>query len=151
MDADDFHMGTRVLADGDSVLVFGSLRHGHDSSAFVARVAADRIHDPAAYTYWHPGDAQWYNHLDQAGSLGECAPDYSVSYNPHLGGALMSYVDGCTKMLMLRSAADLVGPYSEPQKVGRVPFEPASELVYLAFEHDRWAADGGRRIYLSYC
>lgn len=151
VDADDFHMGTRVLAVGNTVLVFGSLRRDQDTSAFVARVAPGQIDDPAAYTYWHPDDAQWYAQLDQAGSLGDCAPDYSVSYNPYLGQALMTYVDGCTKTLMLRSAADLIGPYGQPQKVGRVPFEPTSELVYLAFEHDHWAADGGRRIYLSYC
>jgi len=32
-----------------------------------------------------------------------------------------------------------------------VPHRPASEVVYIGFEHARFQEDGGRVIYASYC
>jgi hypothetical protein len=34
---------------------------------------------------------------------------------------------------------------------GRLPHSPASELIYLGFEHPRFARDGGQRVVVSYC
>jgi hypothetical protein len=150
-EAEDFHFGTQVLKAGKDVYVFGSLRKDFQSWAIVARAGADQITNPLAYEYLHSQQPEWRHGLEEACSLGECAADYSVSYNTYLGKYMMVYVDGYRKTLMLRTADELIGPYTPSQKVGRVPYEPASELVYLAFEHPKFRAKDGERVYVSYC
>ncbi len=149
--AEDFHFGVQVIGDGEDVYVFGSLREGHQVRAILARVKADRITEPAAYEYLCSPQPDWHPDLGQACALGESAPEFSVSFNPYLGKYLLAYVDGPRKTLMLRTADRLFGPFSPPSRVGRVPCEPSSELVYLGFEHPKFAANGGERVYLSYC
>ena len=53
--------------------------------------------------------------------------------------------------MLLRLSDDLAGPYSPPEVVGRLPHLRSSELVYMGFEHPKFATDGGRRVFVSYC
>jgi hypothetical protein len=149
--ADDFHFGVQVVRQGDEVFVFGSVRHGFDTSAFVARVPAGQIAEPPAYRYLTRPAGEWSSDLADAGSLGPCGSDYSIAFNRHLGQYVMTYIDSFTKVLCLRLADDLAGPYSAPRPVGRVPHQRDSELVYLGFEHPRFAQGDGERVYISYC
>ncbi len=148
-DADDFHLGVQVLRHGDDVHVFGSRRHGLDVEAIVARVDAGHIADPSAYRFLGDGGS-WVADVAAARSLGPAGGDYSVSRNHHLGCYLMVYVDSHSKDLLVRRADAVTGPYSPPERVGRVPHDPGSELVYLAFEHPAFAGDGGSRIVVTY-
>jgi Domain of unknown function (DUF4185) len=149
--SDDFHFGVQVIRRGDEVYVFGSQRNGLDHHSIVGRVPVNRISDPAAYAYLVPESEDWVHEEEHAGSLGPCASDYSVAYNRHLGVYLMCYADGFTKQLMMRVADDLSGPYSVPLAVGRLPHHRTSELIYLGFQHPKFARDGGQRLYVSYC
>jgi len=152
--ADDFHLGVQAVREGGLVYVFGSVRHGHEVHALVGRAPADRLGDPSAYTYWRAERAEtegWTSALELAGSLGPCGSDYSVSRNSYLGGYLMTYINSFTKQMTVRLGRQITGPYSSPQAVGRVPHRSTSELVYLGFEHPQFAAEAGRRVYLSYC
>jgi hypothetical protein len=149
--SDDFHFGVQVIRRDDEVYVFGSHRNGMVHHGIVCRVAADRISDPAAYAYLAHGSGHWVNDEEHAGSLGPCASDYSVAYNHHLRAYLMLYVDGFTKQLMMRVADDLCGPYSVPRAVGRLAHHPSCELIYLGFQHPKFARDGGQRLYVTYC
>jgi hypothetical protein len=63
----------------------------------------------------------------------------------------MLYVNPYDKMLTLRTAEHVWGPYSDPQPVVVVPHAESTELVYLGFEHPGFAADGGRLVFVSYC
>ncbi|MGH2537013.1 MAG: DUF4185 domain-containing protein [Candidatus Promineifilaceae bacterium] len=148
---DDLHVGVQALRQGDELFVFGSLRHGLTLEAILGRVALAQIGDPAAYRFFRPESGDWVADLGAAGGLGPCGSDYSVSYNAHLGRYLMIYLDSFDKTLWLRTAEAIWGPYSRPRRIGRVPHQPNSDLVYLAFEHPQFAADGGRRVYVSYC
>jgi hypothetical protein len=134
---DDLHFGVQVLVDDGHAYVFGSRRDELAVRAFVARAPVDRIADPDAYDY--------------SEDLGPCGSDYSVSANEYLGKYLMVYVDSFSKSLAVRVADTVAGPYSEPEIVGRLPHAPSSDLVYLAFEHPKFARDGGRRVLVSYC
>jgi hypothetical protein len=149
--ADDFHFGVQVIRQADEVFVFGSFRHRLQVRAFVGRVAPDQITNPAAYRYFYPASGEWSAELTTETSLGPSGSDYSVSYNPYLGQYLMVYINSYEKTLWWRTAEALTGPYSKPQLIGRVPHEASSELVYLAFEHAKFAKEGGRRIFISYC
>jgi hypothetical protein len=149
--SDDLHFGVQVLAHGDHLYVFGSRRRGLRVDALLGRVPPEAISDPASYRYLQPGSGRWVADLRQAGSLGACGADYSVSFNPYLGSYLMAFVDSFTKQLFIRLADDVRGPYSPPRLVGRLPHLPSSELIYTGFEHPKFAADSGRRVYVSYC
>lgn len=150
-EADDFHFGVQVVSEGSYVYCFASMRIGWRTGARLARVKKDRIQDLSAYEYLLTADGEWGCELSAAHDLGECAPDYSVSFNPYLGRYTMVYVDGYSKLLHIRTAERIEGPYSEPQALIRVPHEPDSQLVYIAFEHPRYRAGDGKVIYVSYC
>jgi hypothetical protein len=146
---DDFHFGVQVLREGDLAYVYSSVRHGYFSEAGVARVPVERIGEPAAYTFLAAGG--WSPRHAEAASLGPASNDYSVSWNAHLGRYLMTFVDPYAKVLYLRTAQHPWGPWSEPQPVAALPNRPGSELIFLGFEHPRFAADGGRTVYITYC
>jgi uncharacterized protein DUF4185 len=149
--SDDFHFGVHVLQHDGRAYVFGSARHGVDVSALVGRVRIEEIADPRAYEFYVPQSERWVTDPARAGSLGPCGSDFSVSRNPHLGKWLMVYVDSFSKQLALRLADRLEGPYTPPEIVGRLPHAPASDLVYLGFEHAKFARDDGQRVLVSYC
>lgn len=151
MAADDFHLGVQTIREGDDVYVFGSVRREHVVRGIVARAPAARLGDPSAYVFRRDESDGWTADLTQAGGVGLAGSNYSVSYNRYLGGYLMVYIDSYTKELIVRLAPRITGPYSPPQSLGRVPHRSTSELVYLGFEHPQFAADGGRRVYVSYC
>jgi hypothetical protein len=148
--SDDFHLGVQVLREDDHVYVFGSSRVGMSIEARLARVAVDRISDPDAYEFLTSPDVAWGEDPASAYSLGPCASDYSVSFNPYLKKYVMFYVDAYTTGLTLRTADRLVGPYSSPVRLATVPRRPTSELVYLGFEHPKFRQEGGRVVYVSF-
>lgn len=147
--ADDFHLGVQVIRRGDWIYTFGSRRHGMEVTGLVARAPLAAIGDPGAYRFLGAGGV-WVGDVASAASLGPAGSDFSVSFNEHLGAYVMVYVDSYSKDMMLRVADDVVGPYSAPERIGRVPHERASDLVYLAFEHPAFAADGGALLTVSY-
>ncbi len=149
--SDDTHFGVQVLREGDTVYVFGSTRDGFKYKVLLARVLASQIADPDAYEYLHSLKPEWDYDPDKACSLGESSSEYSVAYNPYLNQYAMIYVDGYTKTLLMRVAPSLIGPYSPPQKIIRIPHEPSSELIYLGFEHAKFRVDEGKRIYVTSC
>lgn len=146
----DLHFGVQVLREGDDCYVFGSMCHYLFSHAVLAKVKASELGNVEAYTYLAAGD-RWSESLDEAVSLGPCAGDYSVSWNAHLGRYLMLYIDPYEKILTMRTAEQISGPYSEPRPIVAVPHAETTEMVYLGFEHPRFSPDSGRTVFLSYC
>jgi hypothetical protein len=147
----DMHFGVQVLREGDVCHVFGSVHDGLYSHAVLARVAASDIGDVGAYTYLKSTEPEWSASLAEACNLGPCAGDYSVSYNAHLGLYLMLYIDPYEKMLTVRTADQLWGPYSDPRPITTVPHAERTEMVYLGFEHPRFTEDNGKTVFVSYC
>jgi hypothetical protein len=150
-DSDDFHFGVQTLAVDEHVYVFGSRQYGFGARAIVSRVAVNRMTDPTAYEYLRLPEREWQPDIEGAGDLGDSSSEYSISYNPYLDGYVMFYVDGSKKTLKVRTADNLLGPYSSPREIGRVPCKSASELVYLAFEHSKFRMHDGEKVYVSYC
>jgi hypothetical protein len=149
--AEDLHFGVQVLQHEGYVYVFGSVRNGVQSNAFLGRVEPGRLADRGAYEYLESSTPRWTPEFEQAGRLGPCAADYSVSYNPYLRRYTMIYVEEYHKRLMMRTAEQLWGPFSAPIDLIGVPHEETSPLAYLGFEHAHFQENGGRKIYVSYC
>lgn len=148
---DDSHFGVQALVVNDDVFVFASVRDGLYWRARLARVKATRIDQPESYRYLRSRRPSWTQAAEDACDLGPCGGDYSVSFNPYLGKYVMFYVDEYEKILLMRTASALWGPYSDPAAVVGLPHEATSEMVYLGFEHPGFAKDGGRTIHVSYC
>lgn len=145
-DDGEVRMGTQVLRIDDFIYVFGS----RASHAIVARVPASSAADPNAYRFL-AASGTWSEHVADAHPLASAAAEFSVSFNPHLNAYLMVYAHGFARELYVRSAPDVCGPYGEAVCVGRMPHKPQSELVALAFEHPRFARNGGKTVAVSYC
>jgi hypothetical protein len=153
---DDFHLGVQTLVDGDHAYVFFTRRRSLRARAGVARVPLDRVTDPDAYRFLATGGAapaapRWSPWLAEAASLGQASNHVSVAFNHHLGRYLVAWVDGYDKGLHLATAPRPWGPWSPPVRATTLPHQPGSELIYLGFEHPRFAADGGRTVALTYC
>jgi hypothetical protein len=147
----DMHFGVQAVRHEDYVYLFGSMRDWLYCHAFLARVPVDQLTDVDAYTYLQSSEPHWSTSIADACDLGPCAGDFSVSYNAHLGRYLLIYVDPYEKVLTVRMAEQLWGPYSEPRRITAVPHAASTEMVYLAFEHPSFTPDDGRTVYVSYC
>jgi len=147
----DFHMGVQVLQLGEFVYVFGSRRTQIDNTAFLARVPAHLVTDRDSYEYLVSSASLWSKDLEAACNLGPCSSEYSVSYNQYLEKYTMIYVDEHRKRLMLRTADQMWGPYSDPTDLIGVPHKESSKLIYLGFEHANFQQQDGRKIFVSYC
>ena len=153
---DDFHLGVQTLVDGDHAYAFFTRRRSLRARAGVARVPLDRVTDPDAYRFLATGGStpaapRWSPWLAEAASLGQASNHVSVAFNRHLGAYLVAWVDGYDKGLHLATAQHPWGPWSPPVRATTLPHQPGSELIYLGFEHPRFAADGGRTVALTYC
>jgi Domain of unknown function (DUF4185) len=148
---DDIHFGVQTHREGDYIYVFGSICKDYSAEVILARVKADCITEPDAYAFLSSPPGEWIPDLGKAWRICDSGSEYSVSYNPYLGRYLMVYVDGYHKTLQCRTAEALTGPYSPAQVIGRLPYEPVNELIYLGFEHSKFRANDGEKIFISYC
>ena len=89
---DDRHGGVQVVQDGDHVYVFSAVRQQYDVHAYLARVEAASIAEPAAYEYLASAAPTWDNDQSRSCTLGRCGNEFSVSFNPP-SGHLMCFVD----------------------------------------------------------
>lgn len=148
---DDFHFGVQVVRDGDYAYVFGSVRAAFYTGARLARVRCSDICSPEAYEYLSSPRPDWTSSPEKAYDLGETSNEFSVSYNPYLKKFTMTYLDGYKKVLMLRTADELWGPYGEPVRIVAVIHDKPGDMVYLGFEHPIFRKNDGKTIYVSYC
>jgi Domain of unknown function (DUF4185) len=148
---DDIHFGVQTYQQGEYIYVFGSICKDFKADVILARVKADCITRPEAYEYLSSPHGEWIPDLKKAWRICDGGSEFSVSFNPFLGRYLMVYVNGYHKTLQFRTAETLAGPYSPAQVIGRVPYEPSNELIYLGFEHSKFRTNDGEKVYVSYC
>ncbi|WP_318533264.1 DUF4185 domain-containing protein [Actinoalloteichus fjordicus] len=136
-----FQLGA-FAADGDTVYLFGTPQ-GRFGDVVLARVATDRLLDPASYQYW---TAQGWDRtgLDRtvpvlAGPVGEL----SVLYNEHLRRWVALYLDESRAAIVARTAPAPNGPWTG----GRIVAHGQDfGGLYGAFLHP---ASTGRELYFA--
>ncbi|WP_018683312.1 DUF4185 domain-containing protein [Actinokineospora enzanensis] len=107
-----FQMGAFARADNHLYLLgTPSGRLGH---AYLARVSPDHVLDRRAYEYWtgatwHPSD-EYRAQPVMRGPVGEL----SVIYSAHARRWLAIHLDESLAALVLRTATDLAGPWTDP-------------------------------------
>lgn len=96
------------------VYMFGT-PSGRYGGAAVARVPERHMRDLSKYQYWTGGE--WVTGDERAAKVIVPAPvgELSVAYNSHLKRWLMVYLNDPAGRIVLRSAAKLTGPWSEPK------------------------------------
>ncbi|HET8796086.1 MAG TPA: DUF4185 domain-containing protein [Thermoanaerobaculia bacterium] len=147
----DLRLGTQVLREGEDVYVFGSRVSDGGTVAILARVPIAAIEDPDAYRFLASEEGAWSASVAEACALASTAPEFSVSFNAHLGAYLMVYVESFGRELFVRTAPHVRGPWGAPVSAGRLPHREQAEVVALAFEHPRFARNGGKTVVVSYC
>ena len=145
----DTHCGVQLMENDGWLLVFCSRPAGLEYEAFLARVPMDAIDQPEQYCFY-AGEAGWTRMMTAAKPLTQCSSEFSVAYNEHLGCYVMTYVEGHTKQLCLRTAPQPWGPYSDALRAGVVPHREEAKIVSLGFQHPQFDREGGRTIYISY-
>lgn len=135
--------------------VWGSLMTG----MFLARTSPEKITDLASYEYLNaaPTTADpnartvWSKTFEPTAVLFDSVPnEMSASYNAHLGCFIVIHTLLRENEIVLRTAPQIVGPWSDAEVIYRPEKEDVADLFYAAKEHPELAREKGRVIYVTY-
>ncbi len=135
--------------------VWGSLMTG----MFLARTSPDKITDLASYEDLNAaptiGDPEakpvWSKTFEPTAVLFDSVPnEMSASYNEHLGCYTAIHTLLRENEIVLRTAPEIVGPWSDAEVIYRPEKSDESDLFYAAKEHPELARENGKIIYVTY-
>ncbi len=114
---------------GPLIYSFG-IPEGRFGGVRLRRVARDALFDPAAYRYWD--GSGWVSDRHAAATVVPApAGELSVAWSETHGLWLMMYLDETKAAIVLRTAPDLVGPWSAAQTVARAGDFPGLYAPYI--------------------
>lgn len=119
----------------DHVYLLGT-PSGRFGAGHLARVGTDDLLDPNGYEYW-TGDGWGRDPFGAAPVLPAPVAEVSVQYNHHFGSWFAVHLDEHRAAIVLRTAPELVGPWSSGQVIVSGTQYPA---LYGGFQHP-WAVD----------
>lgn len=158
---DEPGFGVWVQPHGDHLYLWGSIQPASKSSGdlYLARVRPEEIENLSAYEYLVQAPTlaepdltpRWSATFSPTACLFSDVPnEMSSSWNEHLGAFISLTTYRRDNQLVIRTAPELTGPWSEPQ----VFFRPAKTLPDSLFnagkEHPEFARDGGKVTYMTF-
>lgn len=168
---------SRTVTDDTYVYVLlDASRSTWTTDTILARVPRQSFASPSAYEYWDAGGpdrpARWIGGLWNAASgswnpaINDLPPLWrqlgmhngvDIAYNEFLGKWLAVYTTAFMTSFNARVADDLTGPWSTHQSVlvdclnfHQAPSQEAPFVCYTGSQHEFYARDGGRTIYVTY-
>jgi len=102
----------------------------------------------AAWRFW--SGAGWSSRAGEALELFDGAPIMSVHRNDYLDAYMVVYSAPLSDEVVLRTAPELSGPWSEPKRLFLADHGASDGFTYDAVAHADFAEDGGRVIYVTY-
>jgi hypothetical protein len=125
-----------IVQDGGYIYILG-IPGGRFGGVAIARVLPDDLLDLDKYAYWDGG--AWIPNGEEALEIVP-APvgELSVAWNAYLERWIMTYLDETRRAIVIREAANLVGPWGDPIELVSANEYPA---LYGAYLHP-WASDG---------
>jgi Domain of unknown function (DUF4185) len=147
--------GVFVLSVDGYAYVWGSLMTG----MFLARTRPGSIADKVSYEYLVAAptmsdprkEPRWSKAFEPTASLFDSVPnEMSVSYNRHLGRYIAIHSLLRENKIVLRTAPQITGPWSDAEVVFRPERTNDSDLIYAAKEHPELARENGRIIYVTF-
>ena len=147
--------GVWVEKTEDYVYAWGSLMTG----MFLARVKPHEIAELAQYEYLVEAPTldlpdvapRWARQFAPEAVLFDSVPnEMSAAYNPYLNQYLAIHALGREGRIVMRTAPQRTGPWSQPQLLYEVRRKDPGDYVYAAKEHPELARDGGRQIFVTF-
>ncbi len=147
--------GVWVESTNEHLYMWGSLMTG----MFLARVPPQQIEDLSAYEYLAEAPTldrpnvrpRWEKKFKPSAVLFDSVPnEMSAAFNPHLRKHVAIHALGREGQIVMRTAPERTGPWSEPQLVYEVKRDSPNTFVYAAKEHPELARDDGRRIFITF-
>lgn len=136
-----FQMCTLVHSDG-YVYLFGT-PNGRRGALYLARVPDDKVLDLAEHEQWH--GTGWGKNPDLAVPIvDDEVSETSVAFHTPSGHWLLAYLQDQAGLIVMRTATDLVGPWSEPQTLVSGADYP---MLYGGFWHP-WTLNGNEPCFL---
>ena len=126
---------------------------------YLARVRPDDIEDVRAYEYLVEAPTladptvkpRWSGTFARTAMLFDHVPnELSSSYNEYLGAFISLTTYEREDRLVIRTAPEITGPWSEPEVFHRPPRAKPDSLFNAGKEHPAFAREGGRIIYMTY-
>jgi hypothetical protein len=152
---DDPSFGVFVDRSEDYIYLWGSLATG----MHLARTRSDTIAVLPSYEYLveAPTNRQpaarprWSKRFRPTAPLFDSVPnEMSAAYNRYLKKYVAFHSLHRENKIAMRTAPQIVGPWSEPQIVYRPERVKDTDLIYAAKEHPELASQDGRVLYVTY-
>ncbi|HVZ40468.1 MAG TPA: DUF4185 domain-containing protein [Candidatus Kapabacteria bacterium] len=143
-------MLTLATVAGDTVYMYGGKNDGTPyAPVVIARVARSQIDRRSAYRFWDGGG--WVEDYRRAAViLGFIPGDVSISWNPWLKSWLAVHSGFFANTIQMRTAPSPQGPWSDPVTMFTGADPAAGSNDYAGKEQPHLAAEGGRRISVTY-
>jgi hypothetical protein len=152
------HFAGAILCDAVDgyCYLYGTVQVDGVYQCFVARARPVDLARVESYEYFSGDAPRWSRDVNEAAPVFDRMPsELSVSFNPYLGRYLGVHSLDLTGIIVGRTAPSPWGPWSDPVELWKVqpsiaPSESYPALIYAGKEHAEIAAEGGRKIYLTY-
>jgi hypothetical protein len=147
--------GVFVERLGDYLYLWGSLATG----MYLARTRPGTIEDLDSYEYLvaAPTPSQpdviprWAKKFEPTAMLFDSVPnEMSAAYNPYLRQHVVFQSLHRENKVVMRTAPQITGQWSEPQLVYQPAKVTDADLIYATKEHPELAAHGGRVLYVTF-
>lgn len=153
--------GVWVQRHGEYLYLWGSIQPESKSAGdmYLARVRPEDIEDLAAYEYLveAPTEAapdvepRWSSTFTPTACLFSDVPnEMSSSWNAYLGRFISLTTFQRDNILVIRTAPELTGPWSQPQVVFRPERTRPDSLYNAGKEHPEFAREGGKVTYMTF-
>jgi len=126
---------------------------------YLARVRPERIEDLAAYEYLVQAPTpsapdvvpEWSDTFAPTACLFSDVPnEMSSSWNEHLGAFISLTTYQRDNILVIRTAPEITGPWSEPEVVFRPERTSPDALFNAGKEHPEFARENGKVTYMTF-
>jgi hypothetical protein len=147
--------GVWVNQADDYLYLWGNLMTG----MFLARIRPDEIEDLASCEYLAAAptlsnpklEARWSKRFEPTAVLFDSVPnEMSAAYNPFLGKWIAIHSFLRENKIVLRTAPQIFGPWSDGQIIYRPERINDSDLIYAAKEHPELSRNNGQVIYATF-
>jgi hypothetical protein len=147
--------GVFITRGDEYAYLWGSLATG----MHLARTRSTTIADLSSYEYLveaptrdHPNNpVRWSKRFQPTAVLFDSVPnEMSAAYNAHLRKFVAFHSLHRENKIVMRTADQITGPWSEPQVAYRPERIGDGDLIYAAKEHPELAKDGGRVLYVTF-
>ncbi|MGO8969027.1 MAG: DUF4185 domain-containing protein [Myxococcaceae bacterium] len=145
---DEPGFGTATAVEGDELFAFGCVQDGLTFHCLLAEVALEAVFDRSAWRYWD-GTA-WSTSLSAARPVFDASSIVSVAYNAYLGQWIAIYSAVLSNDVLIRTAPQLVGPWSDPTRLLTADRRGLGGTSYDAQAHAELAEEGGQVLYVTY-